>query len=137
MVMRWPDEMYKFVKHRVPFTHQVICERAIHGAIRLPEYTGVLSAMSTILDDDASRQFQTSLKILTLNQTLIFHLPASPITSSGSYLTIRHLHKCSKQCIVHIRRAEHITCSMSRWLPNHPNGPGTCIPSRQHTHFLP
>src|SRR6266436_8908438 len=77
MVMRWPDEMYKFVKHRVPFTHQVICERAIHGAIRLPEYTGVLSAMSTILDDDASRQFQTSLKILTLNQTLIFHLPAS------------------------------------------------------------
>ncbi len=46
--------MYKpeFVEHRVPFTHQGICERAIHGAIRLPKHNGVLSAMPKILDDD-------------------------------------------------------------------------------------
>src|SRR6266403_308373 len=80
--MLWPDDM-------------TVCEvqTAIHssryliqGATRLPEYSCVLSALPNILDDDASRQFQqSSMKRLTLNQTSSFHLPASPITSSGSY----------------------------------------------------
>lgn len=84
VIMHWMDKMYKFVKHKVPFTHQDTCERAIHEGIWQPEYSCILSA---ILDDDTCRQFlSSSLKLSTLNQTLIFHLSTSPITSSGPYL---------------------------------------------------